>query len=48
MALPGIDKVEVSLENGSVDIAYDASAVEVSQIAEAIEDQGYDVATLSE
>ncbi len=48
MALPGIEKVEVSLENNSVDVAYDSSAVEVSQIAEAIEDQGYDVATLSE
>ncbi|MCH4826598.1 copper chaperone CopZ [Planococcus halocryophilus] len=48
MALPGIEKVEVSLENNSVDVAYDASAVDVNQIAEAIEDQGYDVATLSE
>ncbi|MDQ0429572.1 copper chaperone [Planomicrobium stackebrandtii] len=48
MALPGIDKVEVSLENGSVDVAYDGAAVEVNQIAEAIEDQGYDVAMLSE
>ncbi|MEK6267375.1 MAG: copper chaperone CopZ, partial [Planococcus sp. (in: firmicutes)] len=44
MALPGIEKVEVSLENNSVDVAYDASAVDVNQIAEAIEDQGYDVA----
>ncbi|ANU26435.1 copper chaperone CopZ [Planococcus versutus] len=48
MALPGIEKVKVSLENNSVDVAYDSSAVEVGQIAEAIEDQGYDVATLSE
>lgn len=48
MALPGIEKVEVSLENNSVDVAYDASAVDVNQIAEAIEDQGYDVAALSE
>ncbi|ANU15102.1 hypothetical protein B481_3040 [Planococcus halocryophilus Or1] len=48
MALPGIEKVEVSLESNSVDVAYDASAVDVGQIAEAIEDQGYEVATLSE
>ncbi|AIY04384.1 copper insertion chaperone and transporter component [Planococcus sp. PAMC 21323] len=48
MALPGVEKVEVSLENNSVDVAYDGSAVDVGQIAEAIEDQGYDVATLSE
>ncbi|EGA88660.1 copper insertion chaperone and transporter component [Planococcus donghaensis MPA1U2] len=48
MALPGIEKVEVSLENNSVDVAYDSSSVDVGQIAEAIEDQGYDVATLSE
>ncbi|ANU24318.1 copper chaperone CopZ [Planococcus donghaensis] len=48
MALPGIEKVEVSLATNSVDVAYDASAVDVGQIAEAIEDQGYDVATLSE
>ncbi|MDJ0332836.1 copper chaperone CopZ [Planococcus sp. S3-L1] len=48
MALPGVDKVKVSLENASVDVAYDASAIDVAQIAEAIEDQGYDVAALSE
>jgi copper chaperone len=48
MALPGIEEVNVSLENGSVDVAFDRVSVDVSQIAEAIEDQGYDIAQLSE
>lgn len=48
MALPGVEDVKVSLENGAVDVAYDQASVDVSQIAEAIEEQGYDVATLSE
>lgn len=42
-ALPGVNKVDVSLENASVEVAYDKSSVSVSQIAEAIEDQGYEV-----
>ena len=44
-ALPGVDKVDVSLENDTVAVAYDKSAVSVEQITEAIEDAGYDVGT---
>lgn len=48
MALPGVEDVKVSLENGTVDVGYDQASIDVSQIAEAIEEQGYDVAALSE
>ncbi|KYG57408.1 copper chaperone CopZ [Planococcus maritimus] len=47
-ALSGVEKVDVSLEQGAVDVTYDNSNVDVAQIASAIEDQGYDVAALSE
>lgn len=42
-ALPGVDKVDVSLEDASVKVAYDNASVSVSQITEAIEGQGYEV-----
>lgn len=42
-ALAGVDKVDVSLENATVAVAYDKSSVTVDQITEAIEDAGYDV-----
>lgn len=42
-ALTGVDKVDVSLENATVAITYDKSAVSVEGITEAIEDAGYDV-----
>lgn len=42
-ALPGVDKVDVSLENASVEVAYDKSSVSVDQIAETIQEQGYEV-----
>lgn len=47
-ALSGVEKVDVSLEQGAVDVTYDSANVDVAQIASAIEDQGYDVAALSE
>ncbi len=47
-ALSCVEKVDVSLEQGAVDVTYDNSSVDVAEIASAIEDQGYDVAALSE
>lgn len=47
-ALSGVEKVSVSLDQGAVDVTYDSANVDVAQIASAIEDQGYDVAALSE
>lgn len=43
MDLEGVEKVDVALESGSVDVAYNNPSLEASQIAEAIEEQGYDV-----
>lgn len=43
MELDGVEKVDVSLENGSVDVSYSDAALDSGKIAEAIEDQGYDV-----
>lgn len=48
MALEGVEQVDVSLENGSVDVTYNNSDLEINQIAMAIEDQGYDVESLKE
>lgn len=42
--LDGVQKVEVSLDNGTVAVEYDASKTSEAQMKEAIEDQGYDVA----
>lgn len=42
--LDGIDKVEVNLETGKVDVSYDAAKVDHDKMKEAIEEQGYDVA----
>lgn len=42
--LNGVDSVKVSLEDGKVDIAYDVSKVELTEIKDVIEDQGYDIA----
>ncbi|WP_112179160.1 MULTISPECIES: copper chaperone CopZ [Paraliobacillus] len=42
--LDGIDKVEVNLETGKVDVSYDASKVDQDKMKEAVEEQGYDVA----
>lgn len=43
MELDGVEKVDVSLENGSVDVSYSNPSLETAKIAETIEDQGYDV-----
>lgn len=43
MALEGVEQVFVSLENGSVEVAYENPNLKTDQIAAAIEDQGYDV-----
>jgi len=43
MELDGVEKVDVSLENGSVDVSYSNPSLEAAKIAETIEDQGYDV-----
>lgn len=41
--LDGVKSVEVSVEKGKADVAYDAAQVNVDQMKEAIEEQGYDV-----
>jgi len=43
-ALPGVGRVEVSLEAGQADISYDPERVGAAQFKEAIEDAGFDVA----
>ncbi|MFD1032029.1 copper chaperone CopZ [Metaplanococcus flavidus] len=43
MKLDGVEKVDVSLENGSVDVSYSNPSLEAAKVAETIEDQGYDV-----
>jgi copper chaperone len=42
--LPGIETAEVSVEDRTVTVAYDDSAVEMAQIRSTIEEQGFDVA----
>ncbi|MEC1620472.1 copper chaperone CopZ [Bacillus mojavensis] len=42
--LDGVGAVRVHLEAGKVDVTFDAGKVSVKDIADAIEDQGYDVA----
>ncbi|MFD1039671.1 copper chaperone CopZ [Virgibacillus byunsanensis] len=41
--LEGVNGVEVNLGTGKVDVTYDDAHVTVSDMREAIEDQGYDV-----
>ncbi|MEC2076462.1 copper chaperone CopZ [Metabacillus fastidiosus] len=41
--LDGISSVEVHLETGKVDVAYDEVKVNPEAIKEVIDDQGYDV-----
>ncbi|WP_191567574.1 copper chaperone CopZ [Metabacillus idriensis] len=41
--LAGVSKVNVHLDNGSVDVEYSAAEVSLEEIKEAIDDQGYDV-----
>lgn len=41
--LSGVEKVKVNLELSSVEIAYQEDSVNLTEITETIEDQGYDV-----
>ncbi|OQP07175.1 copper-binding protein [Geobacillus sp. 46C-IIa] len=41
--LEGVRRVDVHLEQGTVDVEYDEATVTVDQLKTAIEDQGYDV-----
>ena len=41
--LAGIDKVEVAIDAKTVDLSYDADAVSLDAIIDAIEGQGYEV-----
>jgi copper chaperone len=41
--LKGVSDVKVDLENGKVNVEYDSSKVNLSEIKETIDDQGYDV-----
>ncbi|MDM8102803.1 MULTISPECIES: copper chaperone CopZ [Oceanobacillus] len=42
--LNGVESVKVHLQDGKVDITFDGYKVDLKDITEAIEDQGYDVA----
>ncbi|KQL21300.1 copper chaperone CopZ [Cytobacillus solani] len=41
--LAGVSKVNVHLENGTVDVEYSSTEVSLDKIKETIDDQGYDV-----
>lgn len=41
--LPGVAKVDVTLEGGLVAIAFDPAQVQVAQLKTAIDDAGYEV-----
>ncbi|GAC90487.1 copper-ion-binding protein [Anoxybacillus flavithermus NBRC 109594] len=41
--LDGVSRVEVHLQEGTVDVEYDETKVSVEKLKEAIEEQGYDV-----
>ncbi|KOP72041.1 copper chaperone CopZ [Cytobacillus solani] len=41
--LAGVSKVNVQLENGTVDVEYSSTEVSLDKIKETIDDQGYDV-----
>jgi len=43
LALPGVERVEVSLEAGQASIAYDSQKANPSQFKEAVENAGFDV-----
>ena len=45
-ALEGVARVEVAIEPRTVDVEFDDSAVELSAIVDAIEEQGYEVASV--
>jgi len=41
--LDGVDKAEVSIDDRNVDVTYDPSKINLSDIVVAISDQGYEV-----
>jgi copper chaperone len=41
--LEGVNRVEVHLEKGTVDVDYDEMKISLDKLKEAIEEQGYDV-----
>ena len=41
--LNGVSNVKVNLENGTVDVEFNADTVTLDKIKETIDDQGYDV-----
>jgi len=41
--LEGVQNVEVHLQEGTVNVEYDNTKVDVDKMKEVIEDQGYDV-----
>lgn len=43
--LDGVSKVDVNLETGKVTVEYDSGKVNFDQMKEAVEEQGYDVAS---
>lgn len=42
-ALSGVEKVNVQLKTGKVDVEFNDSQVDIKQITDTIEDQGYTV-----
>ena len=42
--LAGVDRAEVTIDDRTVDVTFDESAIALDAIVTAIEDQGYDVA----
>ena len=44
LVLPGVDRAQVSLEAGLVEVHYDGTKTNPLQMQEAIENQGYDLA----
>ena len=43
MGLAGVQKADVSLENNAATVTYDPAKVQMSQMAEAVADEGYAV-----
>jgi copper chaperone len=41
--LEGVNRVEVHLEKGTVDVDFDETKVSLDKLKEAVEEQGYDV-----
>ncbi|MGE6489372.1 copper chaperone CopZ [Paenisporosarcina sp. NPDC076898] len=41
--ISGVDNVQVHLENGTVDVEFNKDVVEVEQITNTIEEQGYTI-----